>query len=448
LDWRKEKTVEKIGGERIGQTASPRQVAVASLIGTAIEWYDFLIFGTAAALVFNQLFFPEVSPLAGTLAAFATFWAGFIARPVGGVIFGHFGDRVGRKAMLVLTLLIMGIATFLIGLLPTYDSIGLWAPILLLVLRLLQGIGLGGEWGGAALMAVEHSPEERRGFYGSFPQMGGPVGLILGTTVFGAASWLPEAQLLAWGWRVPFLLSVVLIAVGLFVRLKILESPAFVRVKEAQAEARLPVVEVFQTHAKNVFRATGAAFANNVLFYVAAVFTLSYATTQLGLPNGPLLAGLLVASVIDFFAIPAWGALSDRVGRRPVIITGAVALVIFAFPYFWLLETLSMPLIWLALIVAIAGIRAMLYAPQPAFFSELFGTTVRYSGASLGTNLATVLVGGSAPLVATALLGWSGGDPWPVAAYMIAIALITLASVYFAPETVRSSIEPAYEVVE
>ena len=274
------------------------------------------------------------------------------------------------------------------------------------------------------------------------------MGLILGTTVFGAASWLPEAQLMAWGWRVPFLLSVVLIAVGLFIRLKILESPAFVRVKEAQAEARLPVVEVFQTHPKNVFRATGAAFANNVLFYVAAVFTLSYATTQLGLPNGPLLAGLLVASVIDFFAIPAWGALSDRVGRRPVIITGAVALVIFAFPYFWLLETLSMPLIWLALIVAIAGIRAMLYAPQPAYFSELFGTTVRYSGASLGTNLATVLVGGSAPLVATALLGWSGGAPWPIAVYMIAIALVTLVSVYFAPETVRSSIEPAYEVVE
>jgi MFS family permease len=217
-----------------------------------------------------------------------------------------------------------------------------------------------------------------------------------------------------------------------------------VRVKEAQAEARLPVVEVFQMYTKNVFRATGAAFANNVLFYVAAVFTLSYATTQLELPNGPVLAGLLVASVIDFFAIPAWGALSDRFGRRPVIISGAVALVIFAFPYFWLLETRSMPLIWLALIVAIAGIRALLYAPQPAFFSELFGTRVRYSGVSLGTNFATVLVGGSAPLVATALLGWSGGDPWPIATYMIAVALVTLASVYFAPETLRTSIEPAY----
>src|SRR5215218_6531260 len=233
--------MERLGGEDTGMPSSIRKVVVASFIGTTIEWYDYFIYGTAAALVFPALFFPEFSDLAGRLLSFSTFAVGFAARPLGGVIFGHYGDRVGRKAMLVLTLLIMGTATFLIGLLPTYDSIGLWAPILLLVLRLLQGIGLGGEWGGAALMAVEHSPEERRGFYGSFPQMGGPVGLILGTMVFGAASWLPEAQLMAWGWRVPFLLSVVLIAVGLFIRLKILESPAFVRVKEAQAEARLPV---------------------------------------------------------------------------------------------------------------------------------------------------------------------------------------------------------------
>jgi MHS family shikimate/dehydroshikimate transporter-like MFS transporter len=432
--------VEQVGGEHLGQTASIKKVALASLVGTAIEWYDFLIFGTAAALVFNRLFFPDFAPLAGTLASFGIFWAGFLARPIGGVIFGHYGDRIGRKTMLVLTLLIMGIATILIGLLPTYATIGILAPILLLVLRFFQGIGLGGEWGGAALMAVEHSPEGKRGFYGSWPQMGGPTGLILGTAAFGAVSWLPEEQLLAWGWRVPFLLSIVMVGVGLFIRLKILESPAFTRVKEEHAEARLPVIEVFRTYPKNVFLAAGAALANNVLFYVAAIFTLSYATTQLGMPQGTVLTGVLVASVIDFFAIPAWGALSDRVGRRPVIMTAAVALMLFAFPFFWLLNTRSVPLVWLALIVAIAGIRAALYGPQAAFFSELFDTRVRYSGASLGVNLATIAAGGPAPFIATALLSWSGGSPWPISVYLIAMAIVTFAAVFFAAETSRIDI--------
>src|ERR687889_2208767 len=293
MDGRKEKTVENLGGERIGQTSSPRQVAVASLIGTAIEWYDFLIFGTAAALVFNQLFFPQVSPLVGTLAAFATFWAGFIARPVGGVIFGHFGDRVGRKAMLVLTLLIMGIATFLVGCLPGYEAIGVLAPILLVALRLFQGLGLGGEWGGAVLMAVEHSPERSRGLNASWPQMGVPAGLVLGTGAFALISSLSGDALLTWGWRVPFLLSVILIAVGLFVRLSVYESPAFSQVRESGTEARMPIVDVLRTYPKNVLLGVGSRIGIDAAFYILAVYSLTYITANLGLPES---VGLIAIS--------------------------------------------------------------------------------------------------------------------------------------------------------
>src|SRR3712207_6755176 len=274
--------MERLGGEDIGRSSSIRQVAFASFIGTAIEWYDFFLYGTAAALVFNQLFFPTFAPLTGTLASFATFGVGFFARPVGGVVFGHFGDRIGRKSMLVITLLVMGGATFLIGLLPTFQTAGILAPILLVTLRFLQGFAVGGEWGGATLMAVEHAPEESRNFYASWPQMGAPAGLVLSTAVFTIFSSLPDEQFLAWGWRIPFLLSIILIGVGLFIRLRVLESPAFERVKELGTESRVPLLEVLRDYPAAALLAIGVVLVNIGGYYIVITFTLSYATEQLG----------------------------------------------------------------------------------------------------------------------------------------------------------------------
>lgn len=421
---------------------SPKLVLVAAAIGTTVEWYDFMVFGTAAALVFSKIFFPGFGPLAGTLASFATFWAGFLARPIGGVLFGHFGDRVGRKSMLALTLGLMGIATCGMGLLPSYRTAGVAAPILLVVLRLIQGLGLGGEWGGSALMTVEHAPPRRRGFFGAFTQIGGAIGQLLATGSVALVAIMPGDILLTWGWRIPFLLSALLVLVGLVIRLKLAESPVFAEHKRAQTAPpkRAPVIEVLRTRPGNVARAALAAFANNALIYVVTVFTLTFAADSLGIPEWILLSAVVIASFIDAFAILSWGALSDRVGRRPVVIGGAIAMVVFAYPFFWLLETGSAPAVWLAFTIAIAGVRAALYAPQPAYFSELFSTGNRYSGASLGTNLATVCVGGSAPFIATALQGAAGGAWWPVAVYLIVLALITLVTLVTSPETLGTAI--------
>jgi MFS transporter, MHS family, shikimate and dehydroshikimate transport protein len=316
--------MERLGGERMGERSSIRQVAAASFIGTTIEWYDFFLYGTAAALVFNKLFFPEFSPLAGTLLAFSTYAVGFLARPIGGIVIGHYGDKIGRKSMLILSLLIMGIATFLIGLLPTYNAIGVAAPILLVILRLAQGFGVGGEWGGAVVLAVEHAPPGKRGFYGAWPQMGVPAGLLLSTgvfTLFNAS--LSDAAFLSWGWRVPFLLSIVLVAVGLFIRLRIMETPAFQRVKDTRSEARMPVIEVIRTHPRNVLLAMGMRIAENGVFYVFTVFSLTYGTQVLGVPRTTVLIGVLIAAAVGLFAMPYFGWLSDRVGRRPLYLGGA-----------------------------------------------------------------------------------------------------------------------------
>jgi metabolite-proton symporter len=436
--------MERLGGEHEGQVASVRQVAVASSIGTALEWYDYFLYGTAAALIFNELFFPEADPLVGTLLAFASFGVGFGTRPVGGLVFGHFGDKIGRKTMLVITLIIMGVATCAVGLMPTYETIGVWAPILLVVLRLVQGFGVGGEWGGAVLMAVEYAPTGRRGFYGSWPQMGVPAGLVLSTVVFAAFEQLPEEQFLAWGWRVPFLLSIILVAVGLYVRMRLMESPAFREVEETHTEAPMPILDVLRTYPRNVLLAMGARAGDNMLFYIFTVFVLTYVTEELGLPESLALVGVSIGAALEFFAIPFFGALSDRIGRRPVYMGGAVFCIIFAFPYFWLMNTKVTALVYLAIVLSLFLGHAAMYAPQASFLSELFGTRVRYSGASIGYQLAPIVSGGIAPFIAVDLLARTGSY-WPIAVYMIGMALITVVSVFLATETSFADISEGHE---
>jgi metabolite-proton symporter len=420
-------------------TPSVRRVVVASFIGTTIEWYDFFLYGTAAATMFDRLFFPTLDPLAGTMAALATYSVGFFARPVGGVVFGHFGDRLGRKSMLVTTLMMMGVATFLIGLLPTYAQIGVAAPVLLVLLRFIQGLGVGGEWGGAVLMAVEHGHRGRRGLYASWVQAGVPAGLLLATAVFTLFNLLPEESFLRWGWRVPFLLGIALLGVGLFIRLRVLESPLFAQLQDRSKAVRVPLLDVVRRYPRNILLAMGARFAENGCFYIFTVFLLTYATVELGLARTTILNGVLIASAVQFFVIPLFGILSDRVGRRPVYLGGAWALAVFAFPFFMLVDTGNTLMIWLAIIVALI-VHAAMYAPQAAFFSELFGTEVRYSGASIGYQLASPLAGGIAPLIAAALLQWSDGEPWPVSVYLIVLAAVTIVSVWLAAETYRVEI--------
>ncbi len=423
---------------------SIRRVVLASFIGTAIVWYDFLLYGTAAALVFNRLFFPDLDPIAGTMAAFATYAVGFFARPLGGVIFGHFGDRVGRKSMLVTTLMLMGIATFCVGLLPTYGQVGVLAPVLLVALRFVQGLGVGGEWGGAVLMVVEHADKRRRGLFASWVQAGVPVGLLLATGVFSIFSRMPEAAFLAWGWRVPFLLGILLTGIGFFIRLHVLESPLFEQAKSEGAvskmAAKLPLLEVLRTHRRNVLLAMGARLSENAFFSIFTVWALTYATQKLCMARSTVLNGVLLGSAAQLVAIPFFGSLSDRLGRRPVYLGGAIFLLALAVPFFWLMDMKSTPLVWTAIVIGMIGHAAM-YGPQSAFFSELFGTRTRYTGVSLGYQLAAPFAGGLAPLIASALLGWSGGNAWPIALYLIAMSAVTICSVLLAAETNRQDLK-------
>jgi MFS transporter, MHS family, shikimate and dehydroshikimate transport protein len=433
--------MERVGGEQIGETQSIRQVAMASFVGTAIEWYDFFLYGAAAALVFGQLFFPSADPLVGTLASFGIYGVGFFVRPLGGIIFGHYGDRVGRKTMLVISLMMMGIATFLIGLLPTANTIGIWAPVLLIVLRTFQGLGVGGEWGGAVLLVVEHSPEGRRGFYGSWAQLGVPAGLLLSNgAIFPLAALLSPEQFLAWGWRLPFLVSIVLVAVGLFIRLRILETPAFRRVLETHTEARMPIVDVVRYYHKNILLALGMRLAQNTNFIILTVFVLTYITQQLGLSRTTALLGIIIAAAVSLVTTLSFGALSDRLGRRRVYMLGAIfSLIFFSFPFFWLLDTMTPVLIWLALALGLALGHDLMYGPQAAYFSELFGTRLRYSGASIGYQLGG-MVTGTVPFIATALLAWAEGHWWPIAVYMGVNSLVTILATYLTPETYQEDI--------
>jgi metabolite-proton symporter len=413
-----------------------RRVGFSSFIGAMIEWYDFFLYGQAAALVFGQVFFPGGDPLVGTLAAFATFAVGFGARPIGGVIFGHLGDRVGRKSALVATLFLMGVATFLIGLLPTYAAIGVWAPVLLVVLRLLQGVAAGGEWGGAVLMLTEHAPPRRRGFYGAWPQMASSAALILATgLMYGMSEALGDEQFLSWGWRVPFLVSFLLIPIGIFIRLRIPESPEFERVKKAEQIAKRPVVDAVRTEWRSILLVIGMRVAENVCGYLVSVFALSYATNNLGLAASLGLLANMVAAAVQFVITPLYGALSDRIGRKPVYLLGAGLHIALAFPFFALVQTKNVPLILIAWVLGYAIANGALFATQPAFFSELFGTKVRYSGISIGYQFSAMIAGGLAPFVATGLVAWAGGATWPVSLYWMAVGLITFVTTLLCRET-------------
>ncbi|MFZ0139466.1 MAG: MFS transporter [Aeromicrobium sp.] len=419
-------------------TASPpssvRKVIVASLIGTSLEWYDFFIYGTAAALVFNKLFFPDFEPLVGTLLAFTTYAVGFVARPLGGVIFGHYGDKLGRKNVLVVTLLLMGIATFAIGVMPTYATIGVWAPILLVALRFLQGLGLGGEWGGAVLMTLESGDPQRRGLNASWPQVGVPIGLLLANgalSLMGALT--TEAEFESWGWRVPFLLSGVLVIVGLWIRLTIAESPLFRELEVSDKKVRAPIVDVVRLYPKQVGLAIGARVGVDVAFYTFVLFITTYVVTYLELPSSYALNAVLIAAACQVVLIPWFGILSDRLGRRPVYLFGAIGAAIWVFVFFALLDTGRLVLIVLATVVALV-LHAAMYGPQASFIAEMFPTKVRYSGASMGYQLAGIVGGALAPIISVALLD-RFDTSLVVSVYVVATLALTTVCVLAAPET-------------
>ncbi|KAA0121987.1 MFS transporter [Methylobacterium sp. P1-11] len=411
-----------------------RQIILASMLGTIIEWYDFLIYGTAAALVFNKLFFPGLDPVAGTLAAFASYAVGFVARPLGGAIFGHYGDRLGRKGMLTLTMLIMGVGTFLIGCLPTYAQIGLWAPALLVALRLLQGIGIGGEWGGAVLMVIEHAPEHRRGLYGSLVQVGFPLGIAASTATFLWLTSLPEADFLSWGWRLPFLASALLIGIGLFVRLRLVETPAFARIKEEAAVAHMPLLDVITKQPRTFLIAVGLKVSEVAWVYILTVFSIVYATKTLDLPRSLILNAILLAAALELVTMPLFGWLSDKIGRRPMYFAGSAVSAACALVLFGLLDTRDPTIVVVTIAVIMSLTHAMMFGPQAAFMPELFGTRTRYSGASLGCQVAAAISGGFAPIIATGLLAWAGAT-WPIALYLIALAVVSFVATMVAAET-------------
>jgi metabolite-proton symporter len=417
-----------------------RRAVIASTVGTTIEWYDFFLYGTAAALVFPQLFFPGSSPYAGVLAAFGTQFVGFAARPLGAAIFGHYGDRVGRKATLVTTLMLMGVATFLIGLLPTHATIGLAAPVILTFLRLIQGIGVGGEWGGSVLLSMEWGSAKRRGFMASWPQVGVPLGLLASTGMVKLMSSVSGDSFETWGWRVPFLASIVLVAVGLYVRLRVMESPDFAAVKQTQTVVKRPVWEVIKTQPREILTSAFIRMSEQAPFYLFITFVLTYGTKEIGFSRDQLLNYTLVAAALGLFSVPFFGHLSDLIGRRLMYGIGIVATALFAFPYFALLNAKVPGLALLAIVVSLV-VHDMQYGPQAALIAENFGTNVRYSGAGLGYQFASVIAGGPAPLIAAAILN-STGSSIGISWYIVGCCVVAMVALILMPRREQSAADP------
>jgi len=418
----------------------PVRVIIAASVGSALEWYDFFLYGTAAALVFGELFFPKSDPLVGTLLAFLTFGVGFVVRPLGGIIFGIMGDRYGRKPVLVITLLMIGIGTTLIGLLPTYAQIGYWAPILLVALRVVQGLGAGAEYGGAVIYLVENAPPKHRGFWGGFAPLGVSVGNLMAAGAFALVTMLPREELMAWGWRVPFLASVLLIAVGIYVRLRVSETPVYTEAVVARKKVESnPAMAALRKHPRNFMVVLGARLAENGLGYLFPVWGLSY-VISLGVPRADALSALMVAFIVELFTILGFAALSDRVGRRPVYMFGALAGVALAFPFFWLVETREWIYITLAFVLARAVVTAAMFGPQASYFAELFPPQRRFAGFAFARELGSLLAGGPAPFLATALVAWASGSWWPVSIYVIVLSLLTTWAIWAGPETYEENI--------
>jgi metabolite-proton symporter len=416
------------------------RVILAASVGSALEWYDFFLYGTAAALVFGELFFPKSDPVVGTLLAFLTFGVGFVVRPIGGIIFGIMGDRYGRKPVLVATLLMIGVGTTLIGVLPTYNQIGIWAPILLVVMRVVQGLGAGAEYGGAVIYLVENAPREHRGFWGGFAPLGVSVGNLLAAGAFALVTMLPREDLMNWGWRLPFLASFLLILVGIYVRMRVTETPVFTEavVKTGKIEKN-PAMEALRNHPRNFFVVLGARMAENGLGYFFPVFGLSYVITTVGVPRADALSALMLAFTIELFAILGWAALSDRIGRRPVYMFGALAGVALAFPFFWMVGTKEWIWIAIAFILARAVVTAAMFGPQAAYFAELFPPQRRFAGFAFARELGSLLAGGPAPFVAAWLVA-TYGSWWPVACYAMFLSLCTVIAVWVGPETFKEDI--------
>lgn len=410
---------------------NPAKVAFASFIGTTVEWYDYFLFGTAAVLVLNTQFFPSLNPLAGQLASLATFGVAFVARPLGGLIFGHFGDRLSRKSMLVLSLLMMGSSTFLIGALPNYETIGIAAPILLVVLRIIQGFAVGGEWGGAILMAVEHAPKHKRAFYGSWPQAGVPAGSVLSSLVFFIVQLMPDEQFFAWGWRIPFLLSAVLVGIGLFIRMKLEESPEFAEVKDTGSESEVPVLEVVRTSKKSLLIGIFCLVGSNTLFYLATVYLLSWAPANTNLSRGDVLLAIAVGAAADVIAIPAVATFADRHGRRTMMVVGNIVTALAAYPIFLAMSTGTVWGAMLAMMLAFPIAHSIVYATSSGFVAHLFPPKVRYTGSSVAYQVGGLISSAPAPVISTLLYAqfgtWAAVAGYLVVANLIAAAFCALA---------------------